>query len=464
MWKSLSLVLFFFSTVFFFSVQSVQAASSFTCISLLNSNPPRCKSSISTAQSSPNSTISCGGETCCKDGYTLEIRGSTAMCLGYCQNFQCYVNGQIVTKNLKADPPMGGGGGDVCLKADQQCHYCKADLTDATTDYSYGDCSLTNLPTSGKCADICDDTKMPIGTISTGTLCISTSNTCVQCQSNGQWKNATGGMSACQTAARSTPKVQVSPTPVPPGPEGQCGKCTDADLARADSATASECRANPGRCAPLGGKCSKAGYCGGALVAPTCPYQNTPQGCAGMGIRPDYPPGKCINTPGKQKDGQACTYGTQCCVGSTGCGTCDIPNRNRCCQGFVTNAQGICSCPVVTPTQAAPLKTQDLPTCTQINRDIEAPKKGQQVKFTCKASSNTDRYEFRYRIQAAGSASTNNGNQHYGTDSQNGSTNWTPLEPEIASSNVSKPLTINRSGKYQVVCRPCKGNVCADWQ
>lgn len=97
--------------------------------------------------------------------------------------------------------------------------------------------------------------------------------------------------------------------------------------------------------------------------------------------------------------------------------------------------------PTVTPI-STPTGTPIAAVCMSITKDIQTPKLGDQVRFTCGTATNATRYEFRWKVNSAISG----------------------LNPISSGSNISEPLTITTAGVYKAQCRPCVGNSCTEWE
>lgn len=99
--------------------------------------------------------------------------------------------------------------------------------------------------------------------------------------------------------------------------------------------------------------------------------------------------------------------------------------------------------PASLPPGETPPATPETPpfVCVSLSKDIDSPKFGQSVRFTCGTVSTATRYEFQYKV----------GNE-VGT-----------INPVTAGSNVTEPFAITKTGNYQAQCRPCTNAECAAW-
>ncbi len=130
------------------------------------------------------------------------------------------------------------------------------------------------------------------------------------------------------------------------------------------------------------------------------------------------------NPPASYVCNSTCTGGSQC------------PSGLVCSNGKCRNSQCVnsatCTCSSIPPM-----------VCLNITKDIDSPKLGDQVRFTCGAVATATSYEFRYKIDE-------------GTVQV--------LNTISTTSNISTPITIISGGRYRVQCRPCVGNSCTAWE
>ncbi len=85
----------------------------------------------------------------------------------------------------------------------------------------------------------------------------------------------------------------------------------------------------------------------------------------------------------------------------------------------------------------------EIPLCLTISRDVQTPILGQQVRFTCGTVAGATSYEFRYRILESNEMGS--------------------LSPISQNSNISEPLTILKSGTYDVECKVCVKERCSPY-
>lgn len=225
-----------------------------------------------------------------------------------------------------------------------------------------------------------------------------------------------------------------------------------------------------------------------ATTPPTSYSCPAPASCVGPNT-PNGQPGQNCGSWGMVDGGGTCSSGGFCCKPNTYVDRCDwnhggagttctgdgvnrqynngVPTRPACCGGLVEDGYGTCGCapatpvptpvptptptptptatPVLTPTPTptpTPTGTPLAAVCMSITKDVQTPKLGDQVRFTCGTATNATRYEFRWKMDSATSG----------------------LNPISATSNISMPLTITTSGVYKVQCRPCVGNACTEWE
>ncbi|MBP9700055.1 hypothetical protein KBD71_02115 [Candidatus Woesebacteria bacterium] len=223
-----------------------------------------------------------------------------------------------------------------------------------------------------------------------------------------------------------------------------------------------------------------------ATTPPTTYSCPAPASCVGPNT-PNGQLGQNCGSWGMVDGGGTCSSGGFCCKPNTYVDRCDwnhggagttctgdgvnrqynngVPTRPACCGGLVEDGYGTCGCapatpvptpvptPTPTPTPTATPTATPTPTptptgtplaavCMSITKDIQAPKLGNQVRFTCGTATNATRYEFRWKV---------------------GST-VTELNPISSGSNISVPLTITTAGVYKAQCRPCVGNSCTEWE
>lgn len=127
---------------------------------------------------------------------------------------------------------------------------------------------------------------------------------------------------------------------------------------------------------------------------------------------------------------------------------CDAGSKN----GTAETTCGI-NCKYV---QATPTPTPLPFVCVSVTKDIDSPKVGQSVRFTCGSAPGATKYEFRYqRIPPSGEpvASGSSSSADSGA-----------IATTVEGSNVTLPFVITKPGTYKVQCRPCKDDVCLPFE
>jgi hypothetical protein len=95
----------------------------------------------------------------------------------------------------------------------------------------------------------------------------------------------------------------------------------------------------------------------------------------------------------------------------------------------------------VTVSEPTPTPTPPPFVCLSVSKDIESPRYGQSVRFTCGTVTAATHYEFQYKV---------------GTESGT-------IAPQNAGANVTIPFAITKLGSYKAQCRPCTATECAPW-
>lgn len=403
----------------------------------------------------PSQPSSGGGGTTSTSGFSCWCTGSSQCSFGgvpgvwgggdtYCISGLKCCNPAPVTTTTTAPAPINGESCGWCAGNDQ----CFASTGHAATQIVNSAVCTTGFCCTGYTPPIAATTTTsatgPQTYIVSGRTCIVNGvsvSVCncqygYTCSGSGYATNLPPGNLQC-TDTSALPKITCTRIPGTASTiYGTAGTACDNPLSRGACGSAGGCSDGQQRL------CSN-GVLGACVISDACAAQqqtvSSGQSCDGLRRLSvgEASRGAFVGCQGTQNC--FCSLSGTTLTGSVICYT-DIDNDSCAAPGLntTTGSTTVASIPTATPTTT--IETPPF-VCLSMSKDIENPKFGQSVRFTCGTVATATRYEFQYKV---------------GTQSGT-------IAPLNEGSNVTVPFAITKVGTYKAQCRPCKATECAPW-